>query len=80
MTKGEDIISDNVIRVNFNQKDPKKVNMKTLYPDAFAMYIDTQSENPDKFSRAVLDALGKEAAVLSGNHGDETTKEPDNPK
>ena len=48
---------DNVVPVNFRNKNSGGKNMKELYPDAFATHVDTTSEKPDEFSRAVLDAL-----------------------
>ncbi|THB73202.1 MAG: hypothetical protein D3926_24280 [Desulfobacteraceae bacterium] len=49
---------DNIIRVNFKQKKRSDIpDMQSLYPDAFAMYVDTKSKNPDPFSRAVLDMM-----------------------
>ncbi len=51
-------LPNNVIRVNFRNKEkPSELpDMKSLYPDAFAM-VDTESDHPDKFSQAVIDAL-----------------------
>lgn len=48
---------DNVIPVNFKKKSSEISDLKSLYPDAFAMYVDTESENPDDFSKAVLESL-----------------------
>jgi len=55
---------DNVIPVNFKKK-PDNPDMKSLYPDAFAMYVDTKSDHPDDFSKAVLETLKQEK---KGNH------------
>ena len=59
---------DNIIRVNF--KNPQKnINLKSLYPEAFAMYVDTESDNPDDFSKAVLDMLKEEENdILNANN------------
>ena len=57
---------DNVKFVNFRGKESRGKTMRELYPDAFAMYVDTKRENSDEFSRAVLEALklqeGEESA------------------
>lgn len=59
---------DNVIPVNFKKK-PKNPDMKSLYPDAFTMYVDTESDHPDDFSKAVLETLKQEKnAALKTNH------------
>ena len=47
---------DNIIRVNF-KKSKQHITLKSLYPEAFAIYVDTESENPDDFSKAVLEAV-----------------------
>ena len=59
---------DNIIRVNF--KNPQKnINLKSLYPEAFAMFVDTESDNPDDFSKAVLEALKEEESdILNANN------------
>jgi hypothetical protein len=59
---------DNIIRVNF--KNAKKIiNLKSLYPEAFAMYVDTESDNPDDFSKHVLETLKEqEDAILKANN------------
>jgi hypothetical protein len=54
---------DNVIPVNF-KKSRKKFDLKSLYPDAFAMYVDTESDNPDDFSKAVLETLKEEEKTI----------------
>lgn len=41
---------DNVIPVNFKKKNHIP-NMRELYPDAFKMYVDKDSENQTEFSR-----------------------------
>ncbi|WP_022664234.1 hypothetical protein [Desulfospira joergensenii] len=50
---------DNVVPVDFRRKEKKGKTMKELYPDAFAMFVDTRSKDPDDFSRAVLDACNE---------------------
>ncbi len=58
---------DNIIRVNF-KNSKKNINLKSLYPEAFAMYIDTESDNPDDFSKHVLKTLKEEEdAILKAN-------------
>ena len=46
---------DNVIPVNF--KKNRIPNMRELYPDAFKMHIDRDSENQTEFSRYVSEYL-----------------------
>ena len=58
---------ENVIPVDFRKKNFKFKNMQELYPDAFKMYVDTDSENPDKFSKAILDFLQKEKDCIDEN-------------
>ena len=65
---------NNIIPVNF-RKSQKGFNLKSLYPDAFAMYVDTESDNPDEFSKFVLETLKEEEnAILkvkkTGNNED----------
>ena len=63
---------DNIIRVNF-KKSKKNINLKSLYPEAFAMYVDTESDNPDDFSKAVLETLKEEEdAILKANNPENT--------
>ncbi len=57
------IYPNNVIPVNF-KKSQKNFNLKSLYPDAFAMYVDTESDNPDDFSKAVLETLKEEENII----------------
>jgi hypothetical protein len=54
---------NNVIPVNF-KKSQKNFNLKSLYPDAFDMYVDTESDNPDDFSKAVLETLKEEENII----------------
>jgi len=56
---GKKTHSSNIIRVDF-RKSKQNINLKSLYPEAFAIYVDTESENPDDFSRAVLETLKEE--------------------
>jgi hypothetical protein len=56
---GKKTYPNNVIPVNF-KKNQKNFNLKSLYPDAFAMYVDTESDDPDDFSKAVLETLKAE--------------------
>ena len=42
---------DNVIPVNFRKNHIP--NMRELYPDAFKLYIDNDSDNQSEFSRCV---------------------------
>lgn len=61
---------DNIIRVNF-EKSKKNITLKSLYPDAFAMCVDNGSDNPDAFSKAVLETVKEqENAVLSDPNRD----------
>jgi hypothetical protein len=60
---GRKTYPDNVIAVNF-KKNKKSFNLKSLYPDAFAMYVDTESDNPDDFSKAVLETLKEEENAI----------------
>ncbi|MEX1299793.1 MAG: hypothetical protein AB1Z81_12395 [Desulfotignum sp.] len=62
------IYPDNMIRVNF-KNSKKNINLKSLYPEAFAMYVDTESDNPDDFSKHVLETLNEEEdAILKANN------------
>jgi hypothetical protein len=54
---------DNVIRVNF-KNTKKNINLKSLYPEAFAMYVDTESDKPDDFSKHVLETLKEEEDAI----------------
>ncbi|MGM0532797.1 MAG: hypothetical protein ACQER7_15725 [Bacteroidota bacterium] len=59
---------DNMIRVNF-KNSKKNINLKSLYPEAFAMYVDTESDNPDDFSKHVLETLKEEEdTILKANN------------
>ncbi|WP_300456159.1 hypothetical protein [Desulfobacula sp.] len=65
MTKGKRF-PENVIPVNFKRKNPRQRSMRELYPDAFAMYVDTDSDHPDKFSQALLDTLQEQEDLIAG--------------
>ncbi len=58
---------DNVIPVNFKKKLDNP-DMKSLYPDAFSMYVDTESDHPDDFSKAVLETLKQEKNAAMKPH------------
>lgn len=65
MTKGKKF-PENVIPVNFKKKNPRQPSMRELYPDAFAMYVDTDSDHSDKFSQALLDTLQEQEDLIAG--------------
>ena len=65
---------DNIIRVNF-KKSKESFNLKSLYPEAFAMCVDTDSDNPDDFSKAVLDTLKEEENDILNANNPENDKE-----
>lgn len=59
---------NNIIRVNF-KKSKENYTLKSLYPEAFALCVDTESENPDAFSKAVLETVKEEEnAVLKAKN------------
>lgn len=60
--------SNNIIRVDF-RKSKQDISLKSLYPEAFAMYVDTESDHPDDFSKAVLETLKEQKdAVLKATN------------
>lgn len=65
MTKGKKF-PENVIPVNFKKKNLRQRSMRELYPDAFAMYVDTDSDHPDKFSQALLETLQEQEDLIAG--------------
>jgi hypothetical protein len=60
---GRKTYPDNMIHVNF-KNSKKNINLKSLYPEAFAMYVDTESDNPDDFSKHVLEILKEEEDAI----------------
>ncbi len=56
---------DNVIPVDFNMKNTTPSNMKTLYSNPFAMFVDENSLNPDEFSKALLASVKEQGDLAS---------------
>ncbi len=67
-------LADNVILVDFNNKDICTSGRKELFSNPFAMFVDENSTNLDDFCNALLTTSSMDKKTTAGKQFDDSMK------